>query len=87
MDSVRLARMEERQIAANRLQEDFIAEQRIANQAFWETKNKVDKMQAKGGAIVWILGLFGSLTVSFAVAAAWIFEQRHAIMAWLKGGS
>jgi hypothetical protein len=87
MSDARLARIEERQIAHSRLIEDFIAEQRKANAAFWETKSSVDKAQSKVSGAFWVLSMFGGLTVFVSGVVAFAVEQRHVILGWFKGGS
>jgi hypothetical protein len=95
---VRLARMEERQMAHMQSTEDnftalrgqlsaFMEQQGKANKAFWETRSSVIILEAKKAAAIYVVGLFGTLTIITAGAAAWIFEQREAILHFFRSKS
>lgn len=71
-DSVRLARIEERQISQIRLIESFIESQSKHNDHFYETRNRVLAMQAKQEGAWKTVGVFGTLTVGVAGFVSWI---------------
>jgi hypothetical protein len=95
---VRLARMEERQKAHGQATEDnfqslnmkldtFIASQGLANKEFWEVRSKVIIMEAKRQGGVAAIALFSSVAIGTAAVLAWLFEQREAIMSFIRGKS
>lgn len=95
-ESIRLARMEERQTAhiesTDRNFADlkdqlgsFITQQGKANEAFWATRNSVIVMEAKRAGATWVIGAFGTLTIATAGLLAWLFEQRDVILNALRG--
>ena len=71
-DSVRLARMEERQINHGNLLADFIHAQDIHNGKFYETRNDVITMKAKQDGAWKTVGVFGTLTVGVAGFISWL---------------
>lgn len=79
----RLARIEQNQIHQQKMLEDFIFEQRKTNSLFWESRVKINNMEAKAQGAWWTIVQMGTLTamVSAAVAGAITLLLR------LKGGS
>lgn len=71
-DSVRLARIEERQIHHQQLLEAFIEKQEEYNKSFWSTRYQVLAMAAKQEGAWKTVGIFGALTVAVSSAMAWV---------------
>jgi hypothetical protein len=71
-DSVRLARMEERQINQGNMLADFIESQGKHNENFYETRHQVIAMQAKQDGAWKTVGIFGTLTVGVAGFVSWL---------------
>lgn len=71
-DSVRLARMEERQINQGNLIEEFFTAQEKHNERFYQTRYQVLAMAAKQEGAWKTIGIFGALTVAVSSAMAWV---------------
>ena len=71
-DSVRLARMEERQINQGNLIEEFFAAQKEHNERFYQTRYQVLAMAAKQEGAWKTIGVFGALTVAVSSGVAWV---------------